>query len=229
LLLLTSGVNKWADLSPGGSDALAGVQLAMSSGVGFALVCAVVLSGWGLARRFLARRQAAKAAKARASQSSGANGTIQVVEASASRQPKRDSKLSCGSVFSLKSGTGGGAGEEEPSGTIAVARGNASNNVIAQPGTGGSAHGSPWAAAAAVMARDAGAAEEEKGSSGVSDLPDDAPTTRWAHRSGFPSRAEPHLTELVPSQPTPLCTWPPSTALPYACVHTLSIFSAAAP
>ena len=57
LLLLTSGVNKWAQLSPGGSRALAGVQLAMSSGVGFLLGAAIVMSGVGIVRRWSIKRR----------------------------------------------------------------------------------------------------------------------------------------------------------------------------
>ncbi|KAL4457343.1 hypothetical protein ABPG75_012208 [Micractinium tetrahymenae] len=66
LLLLTAGVNKWAQLSPGGDKALAGFQLALSSGMGFALGCAVVWSGVCLLRQYLLRR----AAKRRAQRSS---------------------------------------------------------------------------------------------------------------------------------------------------------------
>lgn len=66
LLLLTAGVIKWAQLSPAGDKALAAFQLAMSSGVGFALGCAVVWSGVCLLRQCLLRR----AAKRRAQRSS---------------------------------------------------------------------------------------------------------------------------------------------------------------
>ncbi len=71
LLLLTAGVIKWAQLSPGGDKALAGLQLAMSSGVGFALGCAVVWSGVCLLRQCLLRR----AAKRRAQRSSFGSST----------------------------------------------------------------------------------------------------------------------------------------------------------
>lgn len=66
LLLLSAGINKWADFSVEGSHALAGIQLALSSGVGFLLLFAIVRSGFGLARqltrKYTARRQASRLA-----------------------------------------------------------------------------------------------------------------------------------------------------------------------
>ena len=68
MLLLTSGVNKWADLSGSGDRALAGFQLALSSGVGFLLLCAIVMAAIkmikGFHRSYTAKKAAEKAAAA---------------------------------------------------------------------------------------------------------------------------------------------------------------------
>ena len=68
MLLLTSGVSKWADLSDNGDRALAGVQLALSSGVGFLLLAAVVMAAVkiirGLHRNYTTKKAAEAAAEA---------------------------------------------------------------------------------------------------------------------------------------------------------------------
>ena len=66
MLLLTSGVSKWADLSDNGDRALAGVQLALSSGVGFLLLAFVVMAAVKIIRGFHQSYTTKKAAEAAA-------------------------------------------------------------------------------------------------------------------------------------------------------------------
>ena len=59
LLLLSAGVNKWQDLTPSGSRALAAGQLALSSGIGFVLFSVIVYSTVLILRNRAAKHAAA--------------------------------------------------------------------------------------------------------------------------------------------------------------------------
>lgn len=110
LLLLTAGVIKWAQLSPGGSKALAGFQLAMSSGVGFALGCAVVWSGVCLLRQCLLRRAAKRRAQRSSfgSSSGGDGGAGSAPSAAGSAA----ALSAAGALGSAAARAGGGVGDE---------------------------------------------------------------------------------------------------------------------
>jgi hypothetical protein len=109
-LLLTSGVNKWADLSDTGSRALAGVELTASSGVGFLLFCGIFFSAVSIARRLSRnytakrreKREAAAAAEAAAASTGGGGGLGGARDSQLSRKL---SSVGCTS----KRGTLGGA------------------------------------------------------------------------------------------------------------------------
>ena len=73
LLLLTSGVTKWANPLPvGGELAMSVVQIGLASGVAFLLAFAVIYSGMKLAHRWQ-RRMAEKRRAARAARGSGSS------------------------------------------------------------------------------------------------------------------------------------------------------------
>jgi hypothetical protein len=133
VLLLTSGVNKWAELSDGGDRALAGVQLALSSGVGFLLFVAVVMAAIKMIRGFHRSYTAKKAAK-KAAEAGGEDGNEDGGEDGEAAGRK--------SMASIKRGSLGDVDEAGEISAISALPGRAGSGTLGAAGTAGAAGGS---------------------------------------------------------------------------------------